>query len=150
MGYCGGYIHFQAKTASVEDEAGKEYSIKELTDLAKGGVMCMNKEATLLKLKKAYLFPQNRKWVRILESVILILCSFMVTYQIIFWGNEYDIKLKSENFYWINVFCYLTLLCYQQHITRLKTIIHYVHSDAVNRARLLGEVNLQRDIELHY
>ena len=36
MGYCGGYIHFQAKTASVEDEAGKEYSIKELTDLAKG------------------------------------------------------------------------------------------------------------------
>ena len=37
----------------------------------------------------------------------------MVIYQIIFWGNEYDIKLKSENFYWINVFCYLvTAYCF--------------------------------------
>ena len=67
----------------------------------------MSKEAASLKLKKAYLFPQDRKWIRVFESVILILCSFMVTYQIIFWRNYYNIKLQSENFYWVSVFCYL-------------------------------------------
>ena len=36
MGYCGGVLFFQASSAIVIDEAGKEYSIKELENLASG------------------------------------------------------------------------------------------------------------------
>ena len=71
----------------------------------------MSKEFAISKIKEAFLSPQNRKWIRIVESILLFICAFNVAYQIIFWGNNYQVKLQYETFFWSMAICCLIIAC---------------------------------------
>ena len=73
----------------------------------------MSKEAAFNKLKKSFLFPQDKKWLRVLESILLMFCAFHIASQIIFWGNRYQIKLQFETFYWsAAISCLIIAYCF--------------------------------------